>query len=152
MRSYFFFSFVIIINACSNNTYENYHSFNNSQWNTDSIVEFRYTIIDTTKKYDLTLKVRHTVDYNFQNLFIFLEEKTKDTVEINLANKNGKWLGNGIGDVREFTYFIEKEREFHRKGEYKIAFEQAMRYGSEQKIVDLQHILDIGLKVVEHNE
>ena len=152
MRSCLVFIVAIILTACSNNTYEDYHSFNNGQWNADSIVSFKYTIIDTTKKYDLILKIRHTVDYNFQNLFIFLETNIKDTAEIILANKNGKWLGSGISDVREVTYILEKERCFQKKGEYNLDLEQAMRYGSEQKIVNLKHILDVGLIVVEHND
>ena len=54
--------------------------------------------------------------------------------------------------MREVTYILEKERCFQKKGEYNLDLEQAMRYGSEQKIVNLKHILDVGLIVVEHND
>ena len=144
--------FSIILVSCKNTTYENYHSFTNDGWNTDSIVSFKYTISDTTKKYDVSLKIRHTVEYEFQNLFLFLDGDNKDTVEISLANKRGKWLGSGISDVREFEYIYNTGRIFSKKGDYKLNLEQAMRYGSAEKIENLKHLLDLGLIVSEHNE
>ena len=152
MRNSPLFFFAIILLSCGNTTYENSHSFNHNVWNTDSIVIFNYTIADTTKKYDLSLKIRHTIDYEFQNLFLFLGETKKDTIEITLSNKNGKWLGSGICDVREVEYFFDKERNFTKKGKYEIRIEQAMRYGSAEKIENLEHVLDIGLMVFEHND
>tara|TARA_X000000368_G_scaffold379244_1_gene334170 strand:+ start:12124 stop:12552 length:429 start_codon:yes stop_codon:yes gene_type:complete len=138
--------------SCINNTHKEYHSFNNNTWNTDSAAVFKYTISDTIIKYDLSLKIRHTIDYEFQNLFLFLEDIKKDTVEIILASKNGKWLGSGISDVREVEYVFDKNRIFSKKGEYKIRAEQAMRYGPKDKIENLEHILDIGLIVSEHHD
>jgi gliding motility-associated lipoprotein GldH len=144
--------FSIILLSCGNNTYEDYHSFKYKRWNTDSIVSFKYTILDTTIKYDLSLSIRHSVDYEFQNLFIFLEETHKDTIEIILANKSGKWIGSGISDIREVKYNFDNERIFAKKGEYMLSIEQAMRYGSQAKIENLEHILDVGLIVAKHNE
>ena len=152
MHNYSLFFFAIILLSCGNTTYENYHSFNYSGWHTDSVIRFKYTVIDTAKTYDFTLKIRHTVDYEFQNLFLFLEEASKDTIEIILANKNGKWLGTGISDVREFEYIFDKERNFSKKGEYELSIEQAMRYGRLNKIENLEHILDVGLIVAKHND
>ena len=152
MHSFFMFFFAIILLSCGSNTYENYHSFNHNGWNADSIVSFNYTITNPTKKYELRLKIRHTIDYEFQNLFLFLEEYKKDTIEIILANKSGEWLGFGVSDVREFEFTLDKERIFPKKGNYKIKLEQAMRYGALSKIVNLEHVLDVGLIVSEHND
>ena len=152
MRSYLLFFFATILSSCGNTTYENYHSFNHMGWSADSIIEFKYNIIDTAKAYDLNLKIRHTVDYEFQNLFLFLEDTSKDTVEIILANKNGKWLGTGISDVRELEYVVYSSRNFSKKGEHELRIEQAMRYGELNKIETLEHILDVGLIVAKHND
>lgn len=152
MRSYLLFFFGTILFSCGNTTYENYHSFNRMGWSADSIIDFKYNIIDTVKAYDLSLKIRHTVDYEFQNLFLFLEDASKDTVEIILANKNGKWLGTGISDVRELEYVFSSNRNFSKKGEYELRIEQAMRYGELNKIENLEHILDVGLIVAKHND
>ena len=107
MRNYVILLGSVILLSCDNTNYENYYSFSADGWNSDSIVSFKYIVSDTTKKYDLSLKIRHTVDYEFQNLFFFLEETKKDTIEITLSNKSGKWLGSGICDVREVEYFFD---------------------------------------------
>ena len=46
-----FFCGIILI-SCENNTYESYHSFHHNGWSSDSIVYFKYTISDTTRRYD----------------------------------------------------------------------------------------------------
>lgn len=148
MRYYYLLLSIILV-SCDNTTYENYYSFYNNGWHTDSAITLSYIILDTNKTYNLSLKIRHTVDYEFRNLFVFLEDKNKDTVEIILANKNGKWLGEGISDVREFEYVFDNQRSFIRQGEYSIKLEQAMRYGEEAKREVLEHILDVGLIVSE---
>ena len=152
MRNYVILLFSVILLSCDNTSYENYYSFNADGWNSDSIVSFKYIVSDTTKKYDLSLKIRHTVDYEFQNLFLFISADKKDTVEIILANKSGKWLGKGVSDVREVEYIIDKERIFAKKGEYELKLEQAMRYDALEKIEDLKEVLDVGLIIVEHND
>ena len=50
MRSYLLFFFATILFSCGNTTYENYHSFNHMGWSADSIIEFKYNIIDTAKE------------------------------------------------------------------------------------------------------
>ena len=152
MRNYVILLGSVILLSCDNTNYENYYSFSADGWNSDSIVSFKYIVSDTTKKYDLSLKIRHTVDYEFQNLFLFISADKKDTVEIILANKSGKWLGKGVSDVREVEHIIGKERIFAKKGEYELKLEQAMRYDALEKIEDLKEVLDVGLIIVEHND
>ena len=79
--------------------------------------------------YDLILSVRHSVDYDYQNLFLFVESETKDTIEIMLADKAGKWYGTGISDIREFKQTIRVKKRFSSKGPHLLKIEQAMRYG-----------------------
>tara|TARA_B100000427_G_C15049372_1_gene394853 strand:- start:10 stop:456 length:447 start_codon:yes stop_codon:yes gene_type:complete len=148
MRYYYLLLSIILI-SCDNTIYENYYSFHNNGWHTDSAITLSYIILDTNKTYSLSLKIRHTVDYEFRNLFVFLEDRNKDTVEIILANKNGKWLGEGISDIREFEYVFDNQRSFIRQGGYSVKLEQAMRYGEEAKREVLEHVLDIGLIVSE---
>jgi len=152
MNNFLFLLFCVILYSCGHNTYENYYSFTDKKWNSDSIVAFQYTICDTTKSYDLKLKIRHTVNYEFQNLFLFLGGSKKDTVELILSDKTGKWLGSGICDVREVEYVFDKDRVFMRKGKQELKIEQAMRYGSVEKVENLENVLDVGLIILEHND
>lgn len=142
-----------MIIACNNTVYENFESFENNSWNTDSIITFSYIITDTASKYDLSLLIRHSVDYEFQNLFVLINSDNKtDTAEIFLADKTGKWRGNGISNIREFEYVFEKGKKINKKGEQFIFIEQAMRYGNQAKIQELNNILDVGLIIRKQNE
>jgi len=153
IKTIFCFIFLsFILSACENNTYKNYYSFENGIWNTDSVVNFTFPINDTTKYYDISLKIRHTVYYEYQNLFLFLDNLSQDTVEIMLAEKSGKWLGNGINDIREFEFLLEQKKQFFELKKYTLSVEQAMRYGNLEKLRDLNHILDLGIIVKKHHE
>ena len=53
-----------------------------------------------------------------------------------LANKNGKWKGVGVSNVRELEYFFDKEKVFLQRKEYELRIEQAMRYGDVEKEIN----------------
>jgi hypothetical protein len=81
-----------------------------------------------------------------------VDHTNRDTVEIILADKNGKWLGRGVSDLREFDFLLEKGKYFSKNEKDILFIEQAMRYGPLEKIIDLNHISDIGLIITESDE
>ena len=139
--------------SCNNDQKEErYHIFENKEWNTDSIVRFEAENIDTSFTYDLYTMIRHTTNYRFQNLFLFTEiQGKKDTLEISLSEKNGKWKGSGFGDVKELKIKIANNIRFGQGLMDDISFEQAMRYQDLEKINELQEILAIGI-TIQKNE
>jgi len=143
---------VMFISCDSSIVFEEYKSFENQNWNTDSAAFFNYTITDTTSINTVKIKLRHTVEYEFQNLFLFVETDVIDTVELMLANKEGMWLGGGIGDVREFEFEYQNAKLFSKKGNYSFKIEQAMRYGMAEKIQVLNNVLAVGLSIEKQNE
>ena len=143
---------VMFISCDSSIVFEEYKSFENQKWNTDSAAFFNYSISDTISKNTIKIKLRHTVEYEFQNLFLFIETDVMDTVELMLANKEGMWLGSGIGDVREFEFEYQNVKLFSKKGNYSIKIEQAMRYGMAEKIQVLNNVLAVGLSIEKQNE
>ena len=143
---------VMFISCDSSIVFEEYKSFENQNWNTDSAAFFNYTITDTTSTNTVKIKLRHTVEYEFQNLILFVETDVIDTVELMLANKEGMWLGGGIGDVREFEFEYQNAKLFSKKGNYSFKIEQAMRYGMAEKIQALNNVLAVGLSIEKQNE
>ena len=113
---------------------------------------FDFEIMDTLATYSLSLNVRHSIDYEYQNLFVFVSGEVNDTIELMLADKNGKWKGRGISDVREFTHNLKKDKTFSKKGKHYINIEQAMRYGASEKIQHLPNILDVGLIIKKQDD
>ena len=152
MRNFYLLILTISLVSCDNTVYENYYSFENESWNSDSLKSFDFEIMDTLATYSLSLNFRHSIDYEYQNLFVFVSGEVNDTIELMLADKNGKWRGSGISDVRELTHPLKKEKIFSKKGEYSIYIEQAMRYGDSEKIQHLPNILDVGLIIKKQND
>ena len=95
-----------------------YKNFEEQKWHTDSIVKFNYFIEDSLANYIITLNIRHSTDYEFQNLFLFIyDDLKKDTIEVFLADKRGKWIGKGMGDVREVEVTFNKTKKYFSKGQ-----------------------------------
>lgn len=152
MRNFYLLFLTISLISCDNTVYENYYSFENESWNSDSLKSFDFEIMDTLATYSLSLNVRHSINYEYQNLFIFVSGEVNDTIELMLADKNGKWKGSGISDVREFTHSLKKEKTFSKKGKHSINIEQAMRYGVSEKIQHLPNILNVGLIIKKQDD
>lgn len=152
MRNFYLLILTISLVSCDNTVYENYYSIENESWNSDSLKSFDFEIMDTLATYNLSLNIRHSTDYEYQNLFVFVSGEVNDTIELILADKNGKWKGSGISDVREFIHSLKKDRTFSKKGKYSINIEQAMRYGASEKIQSLPNILDVGLIIKKQDD
>jgi len=147
------FIFAVVVFSCNNNiVFDDYKAFENQTWNADSIIVLDYSVIDTISQNRLIIKVRHTIDYEFQNLFLFIKAEKTDTLELLLANKEGKWLGKGIGDVREVEVVYRKDKVFPKKGNITFEIEQAMRYGKLEKIQHLNNIKAIGLSIQKQDD
>ena len=153
MRTLVLIGTIVMFISCNNNiVFEDYSAFKNHTWNADSSVVFSYFITDTICKNQIVIKVRHTTDYEFQNLFLFVKAEKTDTLELLLASKKGKWLGKGIGDVREVEVAYRKDKVFAKKGDFTFEIEQAMRYGKLEKIQHLKNIKAIGLSVQKQDD
>ncbi len=146
MRILLVFLVVGFVSCQNDNIKEVYHSFNNNTWNTDSIVSFDFDNIDTTSSYDLYLMVRHKTSFKFQNIFLFTNfENQKDTLEVFLSEKSGKWLGKGFGETKELKIKIKKNINFKQNKDQRFSVEQAMRYEDLEKIINLTEIVAVGI-------
>ena len=153
MRTLVLIGTIVMFISCNNNiVFEDYSAFKNQTWNADSSVVFNYFITDTICKNQIVIKVRHTTDYEFQNLFLFVKAEKTDTLELLLANKEGGWLGKGIGDIREVEFVYKKDKVFPEKGDFTFEIEQAMRYGKLEKTQHLNNIKAIGLSVQKQDD
>ena len=142
-----FFSLLFLI-CCNTNTESSYSVFEEDSWHADSIITLNNSVIDTITKQNLYLKIRHTTDFEYQNIFLFVDFQEKiDTIEVTLSEKNGKWLGSGFGDIKEVEYCFAKEVIFNSKKTSYVTVEQAMRYGDQPVITNLKGIIALGINV-----
>ena len=123
----------------------------NYQWRYDYQPVFKVDIKDTTALYNLYFIVRHTEAYPFSNIWMWIYTKEpgdttfkRSRIEIPLAEKSGKWLGRGMGEIWEQRMPITRNDApmiFKKPGTYEIKFEQNMR------INPLPEVLQVGLRV-----
>lgn len=107
-------------------------------WNADSILNYEFEITDTLATYDVLLYIRHTQQYPYQNMWLFVNN---DTIEFYLADQRGRWLGNGWGRLREMPVLYQHKMVFPFAGTYSYCIRQGMR----ERL--LQGVSDVGLKI-----
>ncbi len=134
--------------ACNmNSIYDESIIIENSAWNKDDLANFEVVIDDTIQAYDFYINVRNTADYRYRNLYIFMDTKfpnshmSRDTLELMLADVEGKWLGKGWGAVKENSILISANMRFPLKGHYTFKMQQAMRVDA------LEGISNVGIRV-----
>jgi gliding motility-associated lipoprotein GldH len=127
--------------------YEENKVLEKSTWSSSDKAIFDVDITDNKAAYNYYINVRNTGDYQFSNLYLFLQTTfpdgrvARDTIECRLADYNGKWLGSGITSIKFNRLLFQKGVKFPQKGKYIFELEQAMR------IKDLKGISDIGIRL-----
>ncbi len=141
-------SFVMFLCSCdANRFYDQSLELPASGWHKDSIAAFTVNVEDTSRLYNFYITIRNTDKYPYRNFYLFLSTRlpndnvTRDTLELILADKEGKWLGKGFGSVKDNQVQIRKNLLFPLSGPYHFRIEQAMRQET------LQGISDIGVRI-----
>ncbi len=108
---------------------------------------FEVEATDTLALLNFYINLRHTTDYKYRNIFLFVDTffpdntQSKDTIEIILADQKGEWFGKGIGDIRSNQVLLKRGFSFPMKGKYKFRIEQGMREP------ELKEITDVGIRI-----
>ncbi|MFW6019956.1 MAG: gliding motility lipoprotein GldH, partial [Bacteroidales bacterium] len=116
-------------------------------WPKDKVKGFGFSIEDTVASYNFIINIRNTTDYEYRNLYVFMNTiypdntSSRDTMELILASPSGQWLGKGSGFYRDNLFMFKKDVELPLKGDYRIEFIQAMRRDT------LKGIDEIGLRI-----
>lgn len=150
---------IIMSVACDENAvYHDYKSLS-GVWHKDSSAVFQVNEIDTLQSHDLFVMVRNDNQYPFSNLFLFTEMQfpngriITDTLEYEMAEPNGTWLGTGFGDVKENKLWYKEGVRFNEKGTYTFYIKQLMRRNGEvAPITVLEGIRDVGLRIETSND
>ena len=145
--------------SCTNNTiYNQYQAIENSEWHKDSIINFKINSTDTISKNNLYVTLRNNKDYEFSNLFLIVGIKFPnnyqivDTLEYEMTTPEGRFLGNGMTDVKENKLEYKTNVTFSLMGDYDISVQQAMRRTRDiDGLNTLNGITDVGLQIEKLN-
>jgi len=131
-----------------NRIYEKNKAIKNYQWNYLEKVKFEDVYIsDHHLTYNVYINLRNSIDYRYKNIFFFIDIRypdnnlTRDTVECVIADDKGKWLGKGIGKVKDCRILFLRNVKFPSPGVYSFSFEHGMRDDI------LEGITDIGIRI-----
>lgn len=110
-----------------------YESFDHEEWAIDSVKVFDFHVTEEGLSYDMVLGCRHTTEYPFQNIWLFTELYadtlllSSDTLEYYLADRRGRWLGNGTGRLREMPMLYKQNLLIPDTGVYRLEVRHGMR-------------------------
>lgn len=130
-----------------NRVYEKNISIDKYLWNSKTVASFSVTISDTTQLYNIYVNIRHADLYPFQNIWLQIGTEFPDgtnanrRMEIMLANDEGKWHGEGLGDIWDFRALVQENAFFKSGGTYTFTLAQNMRQDP------LPGIMAVGLRV-----
>jgi len=141
------FASSMFISCDKNRVYEKNKEIKDYIWDSKNKASFTFEIADTTKLYNIYINVRHADFYQFSNIWLITYttfpdgNKIEKRVEIPLANEEGKWRGEGMGDIWDCSYLIQQGAHYSIPGKYIIELEQNMRKDP------LPAIMAIGIRV-----
>lgn len=127
--------------------FEHYKTIETEVWDVDDTVKTSFAIVDTIQTYNFFINLRNNNNYNYSNLYVFVDtefpngKKLTDTVECVLAYPDGRWIGNGFGNVYDNRVMYKFRKRFPLIGTYQLKITHAMR---EEK---LDGILDVGFRL-----
>lgn len=120
-------------------------------WTDRNKLSFEFFVSDSVSPYNFYINLRNADDYPYSNCYVFMttyfpnNKLRRDTIELVLADQNGRWLGKGQGDIYDNQLLFRKGMQFPLRGKYKIEIEQAMRRQS------LPGIYNAGLRIEKAN-
>lgn len=138
---------LVVISCDPSRYFEENKKVEKGEWEQNSPLQFQSIIEDTTLVYNVYVNVRNAGNYRFSNLYLFINtifpggQIQRDTLECILSAPDGRWLGDGLGDIFDNRILFKEGVKFPQAGEYRFELFQAMR------INPLPGIMDAGIRI-----
>ena len=148
------FAMVFAVSCTEKLAFAGIRDTGNGKWSKDQAMEFAFSGLDSTLPHQMFITLRNDNQYPFNNLFLIVElnapdgTSQRDTLEYEMADAEGNWLGSGMGSVRENKLWYRENVVFPDSGVYRVTISHAMRKnGSVEGMEDLPGVLDVGLQI-----
>lgn len=146
--------FLCLVACDANRVYDSYVTLSGDSWKKDDPVSFSFVVSDTLEQRNLFINIRNNQSYAFSNLFLITElnfpdgKKIVDTLEYEMADATGKFLGTGFTEIKENKLFYKENVVFPSAGEYKLFVAQSMRKNGEvDGVSSLEGITEVGFRI-----
>lgn len=146
---------VFLLFSCNSNVvFDQYISIENQEWHSDKEIDFMVNNLDTISANNVFINIRNTKNYEFSSLFLIAKielpngYKVIDTLEYEMTDAAGNWLGTGFTDLKENKLFYKENVVFSEIGTYKFNIRHATRGINDiQGKNPLKGITDVGLSI-----
>jgi len=149
-----FFIATLLVSCNSNSDFDEYVALPKSAWHRTNTIQFTFSVNDSINKKNLFINLRNNKDYEYSNLFLITQmnfpdgQVIVDTLEYDMADVTGKFLGQGFSDIKENKLFYKENITFPSTGDYTFKVRQAMRKNGEvQGIEELEGITHVGFRI-----
>ena len=150
----FFLCGLLFLSCGENKLYDQFKSVENLEWPPETKFEFIVANSDTISKRNVFINIRNNKNYEFSSLFLISKIefpsgfKLIDTLEYEMADAQGNWLGQGFTDLKQNKLFYKEEVTLYEKGEYLFNIQQATRgINDVEGEIPLKGITDVGLSL-----
>jgi gliding motility-associated lipoprotein GldH len=151
IKGFFFAAFLmlcVLFSSCDKSRiFEENTAIPESGWDSSNVIKFEVDIKDPSTPANFYINVRNADGYPYSNLYLFVKTKfpngkeSNDTLECQLADENGKWIGKGIGDIYDNQIPFKRNVRFPLAGKYLFEIGQGMRTNN------IPLIMDVGLRI-----
>lgn len=148
-------AFALLLLSCnSNQVFDQYIPIENQQWPSEKSVDFTVNNLDTISANNVFINIRNNKDYAYSSLFLISKIefpngfKVIDTLEYEMTDASGNWLGSGFTDLKENKLFYKENVVFSEIGTYKFNIQHATRGINDiEGKSPLKGITDVGLRI-----
>jgi gliding motility-associated lipoprotein GldH len=146
---------LFLIFSCNDKIdFNQYKSLDTEGWISNEKISFTFDIKDTISPKNLFINLRNNNGYEFSNLYLITElvfpNKTLvvDTLQYEMADETGLFLGTGFTEIKENKLFYKEKKVFPNAGTYIFNVRHAMRRNGEVHPIEfLKGIQDIGFSI-----
>lgn len=131
---------------------DQFHEVPNGEWQYDQVYTDSFTVLNPDFYHQIYVNLRISSEYKYANIQLLISvthpdgKTTKHELPIKLAEKSGKWLGKGLGDILTYQVPILHRKFLDQKGMYSFKIAQNMR------VTPLKELLSVGIKVQQQEE
>ncbi len=147
-------AFLLFFSCNEKASFNEYKSIASKGWKAGEKVVFSFEVKDTISSNNLFINIRNNDAYKYRNLYLITEmifpNKTivVDTLQYEMADKQGLFLGNGFTEIKENKLYYKENKRFPLTGNYLLKIRHAMRKNGEiSSIPFLEGVLDVGLSI-----
>lgn len=140
--------FILFASCRQIEVFEKNTSIPGMEWKSSFAAEGSFEISDTSSAYNLSIVLRHTDAYAYNNIWLNVGlQAPGDTmyfqkVNLSLGSDAGGWEGVGMNDIWEVRKLLNgRPRRFIKPGEYRFRILQVMRDEP------LKNVMSAGMRV-----